>query len=449
MGTFLLRPPIPGLLCSPYRRTAARISPDLTRSLRKLTTLCALVSSGIAPLVAHADDANLDGNLRTYHITRTVADTGPLAQANLLQPGTATVDASSATAQAELRASGSVGAVQVHAIATLQTQQMEGGGSDTQGRFNEAYAAGSALGWQWSAGKKVVSWDVGYAFRPNDLVQQEVRRTLVPETLTGRPLLMAEHFDADTAWSLVWVNPLDPRANTGAQEAALAARVYWRTGAVDWHGFGRQGEHTGASVGAAASWVASDALELHASLRGYQHADSSLSSVTGAGLTSNNPWRATLTDAGQQVLIGGTWTNESQVSLLVEAWHDDTALSDAQWSAWTARNQALPAWLTRGVPASAVAGNLAWQGNAFSVGNSLRQDNLYARLSWQYERWQPAFDVLYTPADQGSIATASLVWSGEHVKLEAGLRAHGGPDGAVVRQLPVQRQGYVLASWAF
>jgi hypothetical protein len=414
-----------------------------------LTLLCALIGVSFSSTTALADNAEVSGQLRGYWIGRQAADSGPLAQANALQAGTAAVDASTATLQAELRASSRLGPVSLHANATAQVQHMDGAGSDTTGTVNEAYAAGQAVGWQWSAGKKVVSWDVGYGFRPNDVVQQEVRRTLAPETLEGRPLLMAEHFDADTAWSLVWVNPTQERSETGAQEAALAARVYWRTGAVDWHGFARQGEHTGTSVGAAASWVASDALELHASLRGYQHADSSVSTIKGNGLASSNPWRANLSDAGQQVLIGGTWTSESQISLLVEAWHDDTALTDAQWNAWTARNLALPVWLARGVPAAAVAGNLAWQGKAFSVANSLRQDNLFARLSWQWDRWQTALDVLYTPADQGLITTASLVWTGEHVKVEAGLRAHGGPDSAVLRQLPVQRQGYVVATWAF
>mgnify|MGYP000585430599 CR=1 FL=1 len=41
-----------------------------------------------------------------------------------------------------------------------------------------------------AAGRKVVSWDVGFGFRPNDLVQQEARRaSLLPSALQGRPLL--------------------------------------------------------------------------------------------------------------------------------------------------------------------------------------------------------------------------------------------------------------------
>jgi hypothetical protein len=145
-------------------------------------------------------------------------------------------------------------------------------------------------------------------------------------------------------------------------------------------------------------------------VRAFNQVDSVTSNVTGTALTHMDPWHSTRSGAGQQVLIGGTWTNENQVSVLVEAWHDDTALTDRHWSDWTARNQALPTWLFRGVPKSAVAGNLAWQAKAFAVSNSLRQDNLFVRLSWQHDRWQTALDVLYTPADKGTMTTASVVW---------------------------------------
>jgi hypothetical protein len=404
---------------------------------------------GACALAGMTHSAEVSGQVRAAWVDRQVAETGPLAHANQLQPGSASIEPSAATVQAELRASGNAGPFTLHAVATAQVRSPQGGSTVSDGWLNEAYASGKALGWQWSAGKKVVSWDVGYGFRPNDMVQQEVRRTLASEALSGKPLLMAEHFDADTAWSLVWVNPLEERSNTGSKEAALAARVYRRTGAVDWHGFARQGENTGTSVGAAASWVATDALELHASLRAYQHANRLTSSNTGTALSTTNPWQTIRTDAGQQWLVGGTWTHESQVGVMVEAWHDDTALSDTQWSDWATRNQAMPLWLNRRVPASAVAGNLAWQGNAFGASSNLRQDNVFVRLSWQHERWQPALDVLYHPADQGYVTTASVLWSGDHIKLEAGLRAHGGPDSAIVRQLPVQRQAYVVATLAF
>lgn len=387
--------------------------------MQRLSTRACCALALLLPLAAQAQGDAVTANLRAYRIVREAASTGPLAAANALQPGTAATAASTNILQLELAADTTVAGLALHAGALLHTQQADGSAAESHHRINEAYAAWSGAGWQWSAGKKVVSWDVGYGFRPNDMVQQESRRTLAAGALEGHPLLMTEHFNADSAWSLVWVNPTqDPGANS-SNETALAARWYTRQGAADWHLFARQGVHSGASLGAAVSWVASDALELHASARG-----------------------------GQQ-LVGGTWTHESQVSLLLEAWHDATAPSNAQWDAWQARNQALPLLLAQGAPVPAVAGSLAAQANLFRSSSSLRQDNLFARLSWQHERWQTALDLLYTPADQGLLTTLSVLWTGERLRWEAGWRTTSGPDAAVVRQLPVQQQGYVVATWAF
>jgi hypothetical protein len=409
-----------------------------------------VVLLALTPLASVAQQTEVSGQVRSYWNERLAGDTGPIALANRWQSGTVAVAAASAaTVQAELRANATWGGMTLTTTATAQIQQVPGGNADTQSWFNEAYASGSAFGWQWSAGKKVVSWDVGYAFRPNDMVQQEMRRALVSEAVVGRPVLLAETFNADTAWSLVWANPTQTPSNNGSQEAALAARVYHRAGNVDWHGFARHGERTGTSVGVAAAWVASDALELHASARTYEHMAVTRITASNSALTTSTPWQPTLSHAGQQVLVGGTWTSESQISLLVEAWHDASALSDSQWSDWAARNQALPLWLARGAPVAAVAGNLAWQAHAFGAASNLRQNNVYARLSWQLERWQVAADVLYTPSDQGTISTFSLGWTGERFKLDMGLRSHGGPESALVRQLPVQRQAYAVGTWTF
>ncbi|GAB4087365.1 hypothetical protein [Hydrogenophaga soli] len=304
------------------------------------------------------------------------------------------------TLQAELKASAHTGPLGWHGTLTLQQQQPTGQPSQTHAWVNEAVVSAAAGGLQWSAGKKVVSWDVGYAFRPNDVVQQEVRRTLAPATLVGRPLVMAEHFDASTAWSAVWVNPTKPRTATGADEPALALRVYHRAGEVDWHGFARVGVRTGGSVGAAASWVADDALELHASLRHVQHHD--VNGVVGSP--------STLGGRGAQALVGGTWTGPEQVSLLVEAWHDGL-LTQSPFSA--------------------------------------PRRNLYARLSGTSGAWQPALDVLYHPADGGRVWTASLVWQGDRVKWEGGARLNAGPTRAWVRHAPLRQQVYLMGTWSF
>jgi hypothetical protein len=397
----------------------------------------------LASQACHAE-ADFSGQVRAQWTQVDANAQGPLALADALQPGTAALPASGAVVETELRSS----AKGFSAIATFQQQRLEDQAFASHAWFNELYYAHDAGGWQFSVGKRIVAWDVGYAFRPNDFVQQEERRMLVTSTPQGRPVLMAEHFDADTAWSLVWANPTADSDARGAQEPALAARVYRRDGALDWHGFARLGARTGASVGAALAWVATESTELHASARLLQRADSKAYQGAASGLNSSDPWLAATVQHPQQALLGGTWTNADQLSLLVEAWWDGTALSDSQWTAWRQRNAALPG-LAAHAPPAAVAGNLAWQADAFGASSSLRRGNIYARLSWQHDKWTPTLDVLYTPVDGGRVVTAALAWQGDRLLLQGGVRSYGGAADALYAQLPTRQTAYLNATWSF
>ena len=398
---------------------------------------CGAQTSGAGPQIS--------GQVRLQWEQRQANAMGPLAVANELAPGTASTPGNGATLETELRAGGRGW----NASATLQQQMPQGLPTQSRAWFNELVATHDGGSWQFSAGKKIVAWDVGYAFRPNDVVQQEERRTLIATLTEGRPVLMAEHFDAATAWSWVWVNPTAASDTQGAKEPALAARVYRRDGSLDWHGFARVGAHSGASVGAALAWVASDALELHGSLRYLERADSLAMDPLANGLLRDNPWQAASVQHTGQALIGGTWTHESQLSVLAEAWWDGTALSDGEWDSWRTRNALLAHLPALGAPAGAAAGNLAWQADAFNASSSLRRSNLYLRLSWEHEGWQPSLDLLYQPADGGRIVTAALLWKGDRVQLQGGWRVYGGPDNAVLSQLPARSIGYLAATWTF
>jgi len=353
--------------------------------------LAAWIGLALTAGAAWAQDAALplSGKLRLQWDERRASHNGALQT----QTG-------AATAALELRSS----AAHWNAIATLQHQGDAAPGEKNRAWFNELSATVEGGGWQFSAGKKIVAWDVGYAFRPNDVVQQEERRTLVSTTPEGRGVLMAERFDLDSAWSLVWVNPTHARSSTGASEPALAARLYQRQGAVDWHGFARYGERTGTSLGIAAAWVASDALELHASLRGLQRADLPVAASQNLGQAQAQP---TLSGSSTQALVGATWTHISQFSVLSELWWDGTARPDA-----------------------------------------LRK-NVYVRLSWEHENWQPSLDLLYHPTDGGQLWTLALSHSGDRILVQGGVRLARGPADALLRQQPTTAQAYVMLSRAF
>jgi hypothetical protein len=209
----------------------------------------------------------------------------------------------------------------------------------------------------------------------------------------------------------------------------------------------RHGRHTGASVGAALSWVAGDELELHASARAVQHHDG-WALAAGDPLAARNPWQQATRRGGSQWLLGGQWTGGPSLSLLLEAWHDGSALSDTDWRQWQDRNQVLAAVAADPARRGAAAGNLAWQATPFDADN-LRRDNVYARLAWQPTDWTLAIDTLFSPADRGRIVSLSLQWKGPQLRLDGSLRLYGGPADAVFAQLPLRRSLVLAASIAF
>jgi hypothetical protein len=444
----------------------------MTHSLRAsqlgVIAALALCAAGAAladePASASGGDADGGNELRLRWDARSANPRGPLAAAASLAPGIAAAPPGATVAELELGDTWRTRlprgpALSLAADAQFEHTRPEGGAAENEARFNELHLSADLGAWQASAGKKIVGWDVGYGFRPNDVVQQEERRTLLAETPEGRPLLQLEHFGAESAASLVWVNP--QRLHDGddeqrfGREGALAVRGYRRAGAADWHLFARHGQHTGASLGAALAWVAGDELELHASVRALQRHDGWRLDGVPEGVpdgtpVTGNPWRAATRGGTSQALLGLSWTGQHQQSLILEAWRDGTALPDAQWDRWLARNTALQA-AAAGAPtglAMALAGNLAWQATPFNT-PSLRRDNLFARLAWQPEHWLLWADLLYMPADDGRVASVGLQWQGDRLRLTAAWRGYGGAADSVAAQLPLRRAGLLAAQWSW
>lgn len=384
-----------------------------------------IVGNWIALMAVAACAAEVGGELRLQRQWQTASPDGPLAQAHALQPLIPTGAANSNRADIELHGRWQA----LHANALLRQDQVDASGRQTRSRFNELYLAHEQGPWGVSLGKKIVSWDVGQAFRPNDVVQQEDRRALYATTLEGRELVQVEHYGTDSATSVVWVQPQrwGETATTPleTQESAWAARHYQRLGTLDLHGFARHGRHSGPSVGAAAAWVPDDAWSLTASARWLQrHA------------TAFNP------QAGStgQLLLGAGWTGEQQQSVMLEAWHDGSAPRDADWRAWQQRNTALA---QQGNPLG-----LATQASLLQP-NRLRQDNVFLRLAWQPGAWTWSLDTQWMPADHGRIVTLSGQWQGDRWKLFGALRRLAGPRDSLVAQLPQDQAAVLALVWPF
>jgi hypothetical protein len=265
-------------------------------------------------------------------------------------------------------------------------------------RINELSLERPLAGGFATAGKKVMSWDVGYAFRPLDVVQQEDRRALNPVTLAGVPMLAWEAFDESRAVTVVWTNPGHGKRGQPQDDGALAVRLYRQQGSTDQYGVLRASARNGLEGGVSFSHVASEALELHGSVLLQQRHDAW---VYGPRM----PPRWQRREGGGKALAGLTWTTESKFSVLGEAWLDRTA-----------------------------AGG--------------RQRNVLLRASQTEGDWEVAADVLWQPG-QGTAAGSRITslaasWKASPWLLSASLRHFSGAAGAVARNVAVATLQYAF-----
>lgn len=414
------------------------------KRLAKLITPLAFLSAGV-PLHASAgtEDWSINGQLRASLYQTQNNQSGALAE--LQQLGVSPFPASAT----ELHLEHEINLRSQYLQATLSSRiyrdrQQQ---SHEQSWLNEAYTSHEIGAWQLSLGRKIMSWDVAYGFRPNDIVQQEQRRSLYSSTLTGKDLVSAEYFNARQ--SLALVSWRQAGNNTEAANQVYAMRAYQRLAEADWYGFARYSATQNWSLGTAFSWVANEALELHGSYRYYQQRPG-LREHSKNLINLSTPWQVENLHSHSQVLIGATYTTPEQHSLYFEYWYDGLALSSAAWNNWqTRQNQLLQAYQQKTISAAQLAPQLAWQSQALSVAENLRQHTVFLRWSWQQEAWQYAADLLWHPEDRGRIASATISWQGDRSRLEFGARHYAGPDTAAVRQLADRSKVFVNLSWSY
>ena len=355
-----------------------------------------------------------------------------------------------ATGEAELRAK----PFDVNLVSTLRTTVAEDSKPDNEIILNELYYDTQVAGQRIGLGKKIMSWDVGFAFRPLDVIQQENRRALFTTTLEGIPQVSWERFGAADAWMVVLANPGNSSEDEPQDDRSLAVKYYRRAEQTDLHAVTRFSQRYRWETGAAFSRVTGEGTELHASVlyqRRYEKQINLLAGQSAVLLAATDPVVTLTYENGVKALLGFTWTGESGWSLLGEAWYDDSAYTHAQWTALADLTRAQSALQSMpGVPVSAIQGNIAWSTQYFDQPNLLRE-NLLLRLSHRGESRSidPALDILVTPEDGGWVATASARYEADRFRLDAGYRSYGGPKSAAYRLLPEESVAFVALQYSF
>ena len=249
-------------------------------------------------------------------------------------------------------------------------------------QVNELTLESPLAGGFLTAGKKIMSWDVGYAFRPLDVVQQEDRRALNPARLEGIPMLAQEVFDEDHALTMVLTNPGRGKAAQPRDDEALALRLYRHRGERDEYAVLRVSQRNGMEAGASFSHVLNQGTELHASLLWQQRHEE----------WRQQRWMAA--GRGGKALAGFTWTTEQQFSLIAEAWLD-RSVAPAQ------------------------------------------QRNLFVRAAQNWDNVDLAADLLWQPSSDSKIATVSASYKQGAWLFSASLRQYQGMAGILTHRLAI------------
>ena len=289
--------------------------------------------------------------------------------------------------------------------AGVEAQQIYDGDSTSKGFLYELFYDFSLASLDLCLGKKQMPMGVGYAYRPLDMIQQEQRQTLRPVMVEGVPVVSVEKYTETGTAGLIYVNHInwdEENVNSGKDEWAV--KGYSLIGNYDLQWLLHYDEQRKTSAAFGFSWVGGESTELHASIRvqGEYRDEPELAFNPVTQVVTETP---VLEQNGIIGLIGMTWTNSDGLSVIAEYWYDERAASDNYWK------EAIDdlAYLKSGVAVNASnAMQMATVPNRFAYAanqSNLKENNLFLRVSYDGESFDPAIDMFYHPNDDGYMMT--------------------------------------------
>ena len=329
------------------------------------------------------------------------------------------------------------------AISTLQEKP------DNELILNELYY--DTVVQEMSFGKKIMSWGVGYGFRPLDVVQQEDRQIIYPITLEGVPLIAWEHFTDKAALLFAYINPLRGINSERLDEESVAFKYYYLWDNTDIHIVSRLSRRNKGEAGIGFTNIVNDNLEWHGSFLYLHRYYKRLNRLTESSslLATDDPMIEEFFHSGINAILGFTWSHSSGISLLGEFWFDNSAYSKNEWNKLRQLTESQLRLLeTSQIPESAIYSNIAASSQFFSQANLLQQ-NLLLRLSIDGDTIDGAIDWLLTPQDGGWVLTSSLNYELNRQRFEVGLRTFGGSSDSAFRAVTDDFISYLSWTIAF
>lgn len=321
--------------------------------------------------------------------------------------------------------------------------------TETSSIINELYYDFPAGGVEWSIGKKVLSWGVGYGFRPLDVVQRESRLADRPRELEGVPMIATDVFTANASLTAVWFNRLSlNQYQVQTAENELAFNYYTMMSATDVYSVAYVNENRDYMLGCGFATVVGDHMEWHGSVAYLSRYERYVRDTGAPLLAESAPFSLQSYEGAAKVVTGGSWTWVNGVSMLMEAWYDGTAYSEDDWERLTETVDEQQD-LLGSAPEHAVYKNISWASRVYQSG-SVMQYNTLVRLSYDGEKLDPALEFLWTPQDNGLVYRLLLDMEyNRFLRFFFTYKQLDGDKNSAMAQAPVERTvilGFSLAT---
>ncbi|MEZ8101208.1 hypothetical protein [Vibrio bivalvicida] len=263
-------------------------------------------------------------------------------------------------------------------------------------------------------GKVRLDWGVGYGYRPLDVFKPYRRNPVGIQVEEGTGVAMASYFDMSGEWSLVysdssWTQQKGSELEDASELQGLGFRRYALWGNSEWQMLAYYDDVRQGLLGGSFVTVLNDAWSVHSSVL-YQRKYHSY-----AQGESNIPVNLVEEKDGFQALVGLNWANAVGNNIILEYWYDSRSWSKGEWNNAYDRVASLSNHNELKPLASSYAQGL---NNANLVQHNVMFHWSLDSTSWSQWAWTneilwldnltPTFDLLYSPQDQGMIATQWL-----------------------------------------
>lgn len=260
-------------------------------------------------------------------------------------------------------------------------------------------------------GKVRLDWGVGYGYRPIDLFKPYRRNPVGIQVEEGTGTAMASYFDSAGEWSLYytdssWTKQQSSDLEQASEQQGVGIRRYVLSGDTEWQMLAYYDDIRHGLLGGSLVTVVDEAWSLHGSAvyqnhyLGYRQNE------------HNSPVTLEEYNDGYQALLGLNWANATGHNVIVEYWFDSRSWSNSEWQEAYRRVELLNSDAMLAPLTSSYAQGL---NHANLVQHNLMIHWSMNSTAWSHWPWTrqllwldkltPTFDLLYSPQDQGVIAT--------------------------------------------